>query len=108
MQVFNNILTDSLSKQAVSELKSALCTRGARSGLLKKSAPAHGKPGRIGWQAIMGELAPARVSIWSLLTMSAEEKALYEECEQYCQKFHHEINRQLQRPLEFNLYHFHN
>jgi hypothetical protein len=105
MQFLNNFVSDHLSKDAKLALSQAICTRGPRKGLLKKTAPKMGTPGYIGWQAIMLELCPARASVGGMMFMDLEERKVFNECMAFCEKFHTLINRDLQRPLEFNLWH---
>lgn len=105
MQFTNNFASDKLSLEALEALKRAISTRGKRKGLLKSTAPKTTDLGYIGWQAIMAELCPARCSIGGLMFLDAHDQVIFWECERYCAQFHNWINENLQRPLEFNLYH---
>jgi hypothetical protein len=97
-----------LSKPAQAEIGAALCHQGPRRGLLKKTCPGIGKPGALGWQAMMMTLCANRVSVGRLMFLDLEEQEIFAECLEHCSKHARWINQHLQRPLEFNLFHFHN
>ena len=104
MQFLNNFLADQLTPAAHTALSQAICSRGRRQGLVKKSTPPMNTPGYVGWQAIMAELAPTRVSIGGLMFLYEYERKVFWECEKYCRALHTYINENLQRPFEFNMY----
>lgn len=61
-------------------LGSVVSSRGKWKGYVLANAPAAGRDSKrcAAWQAIMAELAPARVGVYTLMIMDDDSKALFE------------------------------
>lgn len=60
-------------------LLSAISTRGKNKGYLLANSPATDAGAKyVAWQALVGELAPVRASVWGLMFLRANDKALYD------------------------------
>lgn len=99
-------LASELSATAKAEVVNALCQQGNRKGLIKKSCPAYGRLGFLGWNAIMMNIQPVRCRMWSLMCLDETERGLFNELEAWATKHADYLNQHLQRPFEFNLYHW--
>jgi len=63
-------------------LRSVVSTRGKWKGYILASAPPSRDAKRCAaWQAIMGELAPARVGVYTLMMMDEDARAIYNRLE---------------------------
>lgn len=98
-----------LSPRAKAALHGAIATRGKRKGFVLNNKPS-GK-GRedhaVAWESLIGVLAPVRMSVWFLMTASADEKELWTQCNAWCERFASVINHCGQAPFQFNLWHHH-
>ncbi len=98
------------SQRAVRAIAAAVCSRGDRIGLIKRSAPKYGTDGWLAWQALMSNIAPVRCAFWSVAfhqRTDADADAIYDQIDRWAESHLAFVQLVLQRPLEFNLTHFH-
>jgi len=89
-------------------LLAACSTRGKYKGSLRAKAPSRydNVEGFIAWTAIAGNLAPARLSVWGLMGLSADESALYTRLDKHCTVLCAVFNA-TEPPLRWNLWAYH-
>lgn len=102
----DNFMFDSLDADVRAAIKGAICSRGQRKGLLKKSPPAHNTHAYAAWQGIMLSLNKQRISMGGLIMMDDRQREIFDEVDKYATTLYHCVNETLQNPFEFNLYHY--
>jgi hypothetical protein len=92
-------------------IRSCFATKGRRKGRLLSSAPSASRDSyrAAAWQSLMGNIAPARLGVWTLMSMPSNAKDLYRRIDAwaYGPIARHALNRFAQAPCEFNLYVIH-
>lgn len=70
-----------ISDKAALALKAAVCTRGKGKGLLLARAPRMDSDAYAAWQAAQMVCNPFKVSIFGLVMLTDEQRAIYDEIE---------------------------
>lgn len=70
-----------ISDKAAIALKAAVCTRGKAKGLLLARAPRSTSNAYAAWQAAQMVCNPFKVSIFGLVMLTEEQRAIYNEIE---------------------------
>ena len=73
----------SLSATAQAALASAICTRGPNKGRLLKAAPPSATLAYAAWQGAMLSVNPYKASIFGLIMMTDEQRAIHKEVQAY-------------------------
>lgn len=105
------VRNDLLLKSDIDPIRSCFAVRGKRAGLLLKSSPAPSRdPIRAAcWQALIGSIAPVRMSVGALFFLPDDAREVYRRVAAWSDRAAvcHALNANAQAPLEFNLYHYH-
>lgn len=72
-----------LSPGAQDALTAALCTRGKNKGRLLKAAPPSSTLAYAAWQGAMLSVNPYKASIFGLIMMSEDQRAIHREVQAY-------------------------
>ena len=101
-----------LETSDVDLIRGCFATRGRRKGLLLASAPsASNDPMRAAaWQGLMGNLAPARLGVATLMFMPSDAKTVFRRIDAWAsdRAVRSALNSYAQGMCEFNLYHLNN
>ena len=109
METFNNSLflnwLSLVDMDLAKTIQPAFCTRGKNKGSILKTAPKGRDEKNVVWNAVMSNIAPARVQSCNVLFMYSEtNKQLLVDLSTKLEPYYHLLNASAQRECEFNLY----
>lgn len=85
-------------------LRGAIATRGKRKGFILENPPSQSKRPQdwVAWQAMVLQVAPVRVSAWSLMLLNDEQRGLFDELDKALDGMH-VILSAIEPPMRWNL-----